>query len=401
MKARILISLLAIFAVVGLSVFLLDRQKAIADNSTFNPPPAEKISAGDLPRGEVKESKIEQGDTFVGIMSRMGVRNEDSMLIIDSAKDVFDLTKIRAGKTLKLVFANEALAAVEYQLSNDDLIHVKKQGSELVASKEEVPYAIEKVSSAGIVTDSLFDAGQKAGMSDRSIIEMTDAFSGVIDFATETQEGDKFSVVYERRALNGIDSGTGRVLFAEFTTGGKSYRAFRFGEAFYDENGRSLARQFLRSPLNYARISSGFSYSRKNPVTKQVTPHRAIDYAANSGTPVIATGKGKVITAGSKGGLGITVEIRHGNYMTQYAHLSKLASGLSKGDEVDQGQIVGYVGSTGISTGPHLQYAMFNSGSPVNPLALDAQNDEVLSAEKMGEFNSIRDQYIKMIELNN
>lgn len=400
MRIKIITSAFALSVLSASALFQFDRQEATAENGTVAPLANTAVFAGDLPQGEVREGKIEKGDTFVSVMREMGVPYDESLAIMQSASGLFDLAKVNAGKTLKLVFANEALAAVEYQLSADSMLHVKKQEGEFVASKEEIPYVIDEVSYAGVVADSLFGAGQEAGMSDRSIIEMADAFSGVIDFATETQEGDKFRVVYERRTLNGADAGTGKILFAEFTAGGKTHKAFRFGDSFYDENGKSLARQFLRSPLSYARISSGFSYSRKNPVTKQVTPHRAIDYAANSGTPVIATGKGKVTTAGSKGGLGITVEIRHGNYLTQYAHLSMLAKGLSKGDEVAQGQVIGYVGSTGISTGPHLQYAMFDDGNPVNPLALDSRNEEGVAASDIIEFGKARDRYVKMLELN-
>jgi murein DD-endopeptidase MepM/ murein hydrolase activator NlpD len=150
--------------------------------------------------------------------------------------------------------------------------------------------------------------------------------------------------------------------------------------------------------LNYARISSGYSYKRTNPVTKQVTPHRAIDYAADTGTPVIATADGKVITAGSKGGLGITVELKHGGYMTQYAHLSKIAKGVKNGADILQGDVIGYVGSTGISTGPHLQYAMFENGNPLNPLTADFPRGDSILGSDMSAFNSIKNKYQGMLE---
>ena len=341
------------------------------------------LPQSDLPQGIVKEYKIEPGDTFVEVMTDMNVPAEQAYSILSSSKDVFDFTKMNAGKVLKLVFAQEALAAMEYPLNSDTVVHVKKQEDAFVATEEEIPYVVENVTARGTIADSLFLAAQSVGLEDKTTMGIADVFSGDIDFATDIREGDSFSVVYEKRTLDGKDAGAGRILAAKFTNDGKTYTAFRFNDEFYDSEGQSLARQFLKSPLNYARISSGFSYKRTNPVTKQVTPHRAIDYAADSGTPVIATADGKVTVAGSKGGLGITVEVKHGSYLTQYAHLSKIAKNVETGATVEQGDVIGYVGSTGISTGPHLQYAMFENGSPINPLTTEfPRGESVLQTEK-------------------
>jgi len=261
-----------------------------------------------------------------------------------------------------------------------------------------IVYDIQIVSKKGVITDSLFLTASDLDIPDKAIMELADIFSSDIDFATDIQDGDSFSIVYERRLLEGKDAGAGKVLAARFINNDKTYTAFRFNDKFYDENGESLARQFLKSPLNYAQISSGYSYSRTNPVTKQVTPHRAIDYAASAGTPVIATANGKVTMSGSKGGLGIAVEIKHGNYLTQYAHLSSVAKGIKTGVSVTQGQVVGYVGSTGISTGPHLQYAMFNNGNPINPLTADFPRGDSLSDSEIQNFNLTKENLIKLFK---
>ena len=306
-------------------------------------------SQSDLPVGEIKEYEVQSGDTFAGVMTKMGVPYEQALSIMSYSKDVFDFTKINTGKLLKLVFVNEALAAVEYPLNNDEVIHIKEEGGVFQATKEDIPYLIEVTTAKGVIEDSLFETALSVGVEDKVTLELADIFSSDIDFATDIQKDDSFSLVYEKRTLDGKSAPAGNILAAKFTNNGTTYTAYRYNDKFYTESGESLTRQFLKSPLNYARISSGYSYSRKNPVTKQIRPHRAIDYAAQKGTPVIATADGKVTTAGSKGGLGITVELKHGSYLTQYGHLSKIAKGVKNGVEVKQGEVIGYVGSTGNS----------------------------------------------------
>lgn len=354
-------------------------------------------SSSDLPEGQVKEYEVKQGDTFVAALSDMGVPYEEATSILSYSKEVFDFTKINTGKLLKLVFVNEAFAAMEYTLNSDEVIHVKKEGDEFKVTKEDIPYVIETATSKGIIADSLFASGENAGLEDKTIMELTDIFSSDIDFTTDIQENDSFSLVYEKRTLDGKNAGDGKILGAKFTNNGITYTAFRYNDKFYDEEGKSLTRQFLKSPLNYSRISSGFTYNRKHPITKQVRPHRAIDYAAPKGTPVVATGDGKVTIAGSKGGLGITVEIKHGNYLTQYAHLSKIAKGIKKGAEVVQGDVIGYVGSTGTSTGNHLQYAMYENGNPINPLATDFPRGESIKDNEVDDFNIVKGKFSNLL----
>ncbi|MEK7499061.1 MAG: peptidoglycan DD-metalloendopeptidase family protein, partial [Patescibacteria group bacterium] len=176
---------------------------------------------------------------------------------------------------------------------------------------------------------------------------------------------------------------------------GKEYSGFRYKDAFYDSEGISLARQFVKSPLSYSYISSGYANYRVNPVTRKVETHFAIDYAASAGTPVIATAKGDVVYAANKGGLGITVELQHsGGYKTQYAHLSKIAKNVKNNATVEQGDVIGYVGSTGISTGPHLQYAMYKNGEKVNPLAIDTPKGESVGSSEVNQFNMVKDEYM-------
>lgn len=385
------IALWVLMSIVVASIPLLASNIGASEGKKEAQPQVLSIqSSSDLPSGEVKEYKVQSGDTFAGVLNDMGIPYDEALAIMSSSKDVFDFTKINAGKLLKLVFVNQAFAAMEYTLNSDSVIHVKKENDSFKITEEDIPYVIDTANARGTITDSLFVAAQEVGVEDKVTLKLADIFSSDIDFATDVQKGDSFSLVYEKRSLDGKTASAGKVLAAKFTNNGVTYSAIRYNDKFYNENGESLARQFLKSPLNYARISSGFSFKRTNPVTKQVTPHRAIDYAADSGTPVIATADGKVIVAGSKGGLGITVEIKHGNYLTQYAHLSGIAKDVKKGVDVVQGDIIGYVGSTGISTGPHLQYAMFENGSPINPLTTEFPRGESLADQEKNSFNSLK-----------
>ncbi len=339
---------------------------------------------------KVAEYKIQSGDTFTSILGSFQIPYDQALAILNSSKEAFDFTKIQTGKVIKLIFINEAFASMEYPLTSETVVIVVKEDDSFKATIKPIPYQTQNITAEGSITDSLFIAAQNAGIEDKVTMELADIFSSDIDFATDIRNGDSFSVVYEKRSLDGKDAGTGKVLAAKFTNSGTIYTAFRYNDKFYDGEGKSIARQFLKSPLNYAQISSGYSYKRTNPVTKQVTPHRAIDYAADAGTPVIATANGKVTTAGSKGGLGITVEIKHGGFLTQYAHLSSIAKGVKKGANIVQGDIVGYVGSTGISTGPHLQYAMFEDGTPINPLTTDFTRGESIPDSEKDSFASIK-----------
>lgn len=363
-----------------------------------NPGSEAQVESVSTDSKKATEYKIKTGDTFTDILGFFKVSYEDTQTIINSSKEVFDFTKIQAGKVLEFVFVKEALASIEYPLSSDEVVVVQKNKDGFVVTTKPIVYDIQIVTQKGVITDSLFLTASDLNIPDKATMELADIFSSDIDFATDIQEGDSFSIVYEKRSLDGKDAGAGNVLAARFVNNDKAYTAFRFNDKFYNENGESMARQFLKSPLNYAQISSGYSYSRTNPVTKQVTAHRAIDYAASAGTPVIATADGKVTLAGSKGGLGIAVEIKHGNYLTQYGHLSSIAKGIKNGVSVTKGQVVGYVGSTGISTGPHLQYAMFNNGNPINPLTTEFPRGDSLTDSEMQNFTATKDKLQKLFK---
>lgn len=355
---------------------------------------------------EVKEIEIQPGDTFSTIMEEVNVTPEEQSSILTAIQDVYDVTKLRAGKLIHFVFAQDALASIDYDINADKKIVVENVDGEFVAKEEAVVYDVTEMVRSAIIESSLFLDGGAVGLSDKTLVELAEIFQWDIDFATDIQVGDSFLVVYEdRQTADGQPVSPGKILAAEFTNQGETYEAYYYEteegvSGYYSANGESVQRQFLSSAISVGYISSGFSYSRENPVTRQVTPHRALDYAAPQGTPIVATADGTVVTAGNKGGLGITVEIEHGQYKSQYAHMSKIASGVKRGTTVSQGDVIGYVGSTGISTGPHLQYAFFKDGTPINPLEADLPIGESLSGTELEQFQTVVEQYVDQLVIN-
>lgn len=234
-------------------------------------------------------------------------------------------------------------------------------------------------------------------------MELAEVFGWDVDFTTDIREGDSFKVMYEQRSLNGEFAKPGKILAAWFENQGQKYWAILYKdptgkEKYYDLEGRSVARQFLKSALDYTYVSSLFTNRRINPVTKKLKPHLAVDFAAPTGTPVFTTGDGKISYAGWKGGYGNYIEIKHeGLYITQYAHLSKIAKGIKTGINVKQGQAIGYVGSTGISTGPHLHFAISKNGTPLNPLKLELPAGKVIDPKWKEDFNQKKEIIVKSL----
>lgn len=376
------LGLIAIFA-------LLVSAQSISGTTEYSQ--RESPSAGLSDVFDQKEIVLAPGDTFATVMESQGVPYEDTEKILNVSRDVYDLAKIQAGKIIHLFFAEEALAAIDYDLNDDMKVVVEKNEVGFEAREEPIVYDVTQVVAQRTITSSLFADGAKAGLSDVTMLELADIFGWDIDFSTDIRENDSFKLVYEKRFLNGEEASPGKILAARFENQGEAYEAYYYQstdgkEGYYNTRGESLARQFLKSPINFGYVSSGFSYSRVNPVTRQVTPHRAIDYAAPQGTPVVAIADGEVTLAGSKGGLGITIEVEHGQYKSQYAHLSKIKSDVKRGAPVYQGDVIGYVGSTGISTGPHLQYAFFKDGTPINPLTAELPLGESLEEAEQSRF---------------
>lgn len=360
-----------------------------------------------VPTTEVKEIEIQPGDTFSTIMEDIDVPASDQSSILAAVQDVYDFTRLQAGKIMHVVFAQDVLASVDYDLSDDKKIVIEKEDDTFVAKEELVEYDITETVRSATIESSLFYDGANVGLSDKTLVELAEIFQWDIDFSTDIQVDDSFVVLYEeRKTKNGEEASAGKILAAQFTNQGETYEAYYYETSsstagYYSADGENVKRQFLSSPISVGYVSSGFSYSRLNPITKRVTPHRAIDYAAPRGTPIVAIADGEVTLSGDRGPLGIAIDIEHGGYMSQYAHMSRIAPEVKKNPEVKQGQVIGYVGSTGQSTGPHLHYTLFKDGTPINPSDVDLPVGEELAESVLNDFVAIRDQRISQLESQN
>ncbi len=262
----------------------------------------------------------------------------------------------------------------------------------MLVERKPIEYDVQTEVVRGQIDSSLFEAVTKMGESSELAMTLANIFAWDIDFVRDLRQGDSFSVLVEKRYREGRQAGYGRVLAADFRNNGELYQAFYFGDengvgSYYDEAGRSLQKAFLKAPLEFSRISSGFTNKRFHPITKSWKAHPAIDYAAPKGTPIKTVGDGTITRIGHTSGNGNFIEVRHsGGYKTMYLHMSRFAKGMGQGKRVVQGQVIGYVGSTGLATGPHLCFRMKHNDAPVNPYKVKTPAAKPVSAAQMQSF---------------
>ncbi len=325
--------------------------------------------------------KVRSGDSLSRIFERNKIPPIQLKQLLDTDKKAARTIKmLRPGQTLRLAVADNTLQALEYPISAAHKLTFQRRGEHFVL--EEVTHPIERrlVYASGSIKDSLFNAGLKAGLSDQHIMELVGIFGWDIDFALDIRKNDRFALLYEELYMNGEKLHNGNIVAAEFTNQGRSFKAVRYTDPkgnsnYYSPDGHSMRKAFLRSPVDFRRISSRFSRERFHPVLGKKRPHRGVDYAAGTGTPIKASGDGKIIFRGTKGGYGRTVILQHGGkYTTLYAHMSGFKRGQRVGTRVKQGQIIGFVGKSGLATGPHLHYEFRVSGVHRNPLTVKFPN---------------------------
>ena len=343
----------------------------------------------------VEPGEIKKGDFFGSIMDDLGVDGNQVQRILKASAGVFDAKKIKLGNSYEILREKDSAGTAAYfiyELDNLSNVVVSLKDSLYAKVYEKEVETVLKKASVTIKT-SLWNDVQKAGIPVMMALKLSDVYDCTIDFFG-LQTGDSFTVMYEELTHNGEYMGLGKIHYAEFTHAGKLYNAVRFeaGEnssTFWNEKGESLKKAFLKAPLNFTRISSRFTYARKHPVLRIVRPHTGVDYAAPSGTPVVALGDGTVTYKGWAGGGGNTLKIKHpGNYVTSYMHLKGYAKGISVGTRVSRGQLIGYVGSTGLSTGPHLDFRVYKNGKPIDPLKMESPSVEPVSKEQMPAFEA-------------
>ncbi|WP_171035299.1 peptidoglycan DD-metalloendopeptidase family protein [Limnobacter alexandrii] len=350
----------------------------------------------------VAEERIRRGDTLVGLLERMGVSTTGLASFMAQDKTARNLVNLRAGRVLTVQqTADGDLQWLRYKSGIDEdsqeSILIRKVNGQFSASLESVNFEKQIVFRSGRIESSLFAAADKAGMPDSVAIQLTEIFGSDIDFHRELRKGDEFKVVYEDLTLEGRSARSGRVLAVEFVNNNKPFKAYWFAPSgnrnagYYNEEGRSLKKSFLRSPLAFSRISSGFTPRRFHPIQKRWKAHNGVDYAAPTGTPIMATASGTVKFSGWQNGYGNFVEIQHhSGYSTAYAHLSRFGKGVKVGQKVEQGDVIGYVGATGWATGPHLHYEFRVNRVPKNPLSITVAQAEPLDRSSFSEFKRVQ-----------
>lgn len=387
--SRIIIAILITTAVIGGSYQLISRAETKEDIDS--PTPIEDQG----PEVTIKSYMIQEDDTFTSSMEELEIPYSEALEIVTAAKEVFDFTKIKLGKTFNLIFEDGIRNRLEYEPNSEIMIVVDLTSDEYATTETNIPYDLSITTAEVTIENSMFLSGIEAGLEEILILNLADIFAWEIDFATQVQTGDSFKVMYEKRSRNGIESGVGDILTASFTNVGETSYAFRYSDlegriAYYNEKGESLVRQFLKAPVSYSRITSGFTNNRFHPTLNRNMPHRAIDYAAAAGTPVMAVADGVVTFAGRSGCFGNMVDIRHNStYETQYAHNSVLL--VRAGDRVKQGDIIAKVGTTGCSTGNHVHYQVKVNGVLVNPLEIEFPAGDAVAEDQFSRFEEQRD----------
>ena len=341
-----------------------------------------------------QQERIQRNDSVASLLARLKINSEDKSGFLHDARNIKTMRRLVPGKTIhaQTTAAGELLALRYFPGGSEQLLVEKTDGT---FKENKSPFNIEthiKMKS-GVIRSSLFAATDGANVPDSVAIQIAEIFASDIDFHRDLRKEDRFKVVYELRYSNGEPTGAGRVLAVEFINKGKTYQAVYFEandkeRGYYTPGGKNLRRAFLRSPLKFSRISSGFTRSRYHPVLKKWRAHKGVDYAARRGTPVRATANGTVAVSTRQRGYGKLIILKHrGRYSTAYAHLSAFAKGLRKGKRVNQGDIIGYVGSTGLATGPHLHYEFRINGVQRNPLRVVMPAAIPLAAKNVPAFN--------------
>ena len=320
----------------------------------------------------IKTRTIKSGDNLSTVFQSVGLGAQTVYRITQSGDEGKALTRMFPGETLAFVFnGDDALQKIVRQKSALESITFTPNEKSFSVQRELRTPEVRQVNRSTTVTQSLALAANRAGISDTITMNMANIFGGVIDFVYDVRSGDRFTVLYEELYLDGKKIDEGNIIAAQYVNRDKAYNAFRYehdsGEiGYYNEDGVSMRKAFLRAPLDFTRVSSGFNLKRLHPITKKVKPHRGIDYAAPTGTPVFSVGEGRVVASGYSNANGKYVFVKHGEaYTTKYLHLSRRT--VKKGQRVKQGQIIGHVGCTGLCTGPHLHYEFLVNGVHRNP----------------------------------
>jgi murein DD-endopeptidase MepM/ murein hydrolase activator NlpD len=382
-RAAAIVGLLALSSVVAAFATIAPREE---------PAPAARLVVEPLelaghelasPTLYVREEQFQRGDTLAGFLGRLGIEAAEASRLARTRA----LQALRPGSQVHAEVLGEGKPKlISFLTGRDTLVTMVPEGDGYRAAEEQAKLETRVVMKASTIRSSLFAASDAAGIPDGIAMQLADVFAGDVDFYRDLRKGDRFSVVYELHTLAGRPVRSGRLLAAEFVNQGRTLRAVHYGTSYYTPEGKNLRKAFLRAPLEFSRVSSGFGM-RNHPIHGGWRRHTGTDYAAPSGTRVRAVGDGVVDYAGPKGGYGNVVVLRHnGQYSTLYAHLSRIA--VKRGARVSQNDTVGFVGQTGWATGPHLHYEFRIAGQPRNPLSIALPAAQPLPAGELAAFGA-------------
>ena len=381
----------------------------------FEPAPSASAIPSSAPEAAAADSvvaapahrvTVSSGDSLYLIFKRLGLPQRDLALMTESKPLAKKLARISPRQEIELYVDTESrLVRLVHRLDRIRSLHVYRDGNAFTFEEVVEPPEVSVATAAGVIDSSLFEAGQHAGLSDNVIMQMAEIFGWDVDFALDIRAGDRFALVFEEQFKDGEKIGEGPIVAAEFTNRGRRIRAVRYVDPagrsdYFSPDGRSMRKAFLRTPVNFTRISSRFSFSRRHPILHKMRAHRGVDYAAPRGTAVKASGDGRVVFAGRNGGYGRTVILEHGSvYTTLYAHLSRISRGVRPGKRVEQGRTIGYVGSTGLATGPHLHYEFRVRGVHRDPLRVELPRAAPLPDGYMADFQEKAEPLLAKLEL--
>lgn len=389
-----LLSLLLFVCVAGAGIMLgTIIKKSQPEQSTNAIPASTNAASAEEPIKTIKGS-IKAGDTVSSLFKGMFSAKEMEKLS-RQCSEVFPLNRISTGQPYKLSLKGGDFERFAYDINDKDQLIIYRDEDDFSAIRQPISYTVEQVTIKGEIKSSLFQAVTDMGEGEGLAFQLADIFAWDIDFFHDIKVGDSFEMVVEKRYRKGKPAGNGRLLAARFTVQDQTYQGFYFKDGnhqpdYYDQNGYSLRKAFLKAPLSFSRISSGFNMRRRHPITNRIKAHPAIDYAAPTGTPILSIGDGTVTLAANNRYNGKYVKIRHPNgWATMYNHMSRFGSNIRPGRKVKQGELIGYVGSTGLSTGPHLDFRMYRNGKPVNPLKIKMPRARPVSSHKMVAFRTL------------
>lgn len=380
-------------------------QPVVADKPAVIAPEVQEQATPELaPRLTWQTFDIKSGDTLSSLFKKAGFNDGTMLSVIHGEGEADKLQRLYAGESIRFAIDKEGgLAAIELQRNRLETLKISKQDGTFTGQTEMRKPEPKPAYASGTIDGSLYFAAREAGLNDRLTMELSGIFGWDIDFVYDVRKGDRFEVVYEELYLDGEKFSTGRILSARFVNRGEENIALLYtdsnGESdYYTPDGKSMRKAFLRTPID-ARISSSFNLQRRHPVLDVVRPHEGTDYAAPPGSPIKAAGNGRVQFSGWKGGYGRTIVLKHGdNITTLYAHMSRIGKGMKNGARVKQGQIIGYVGSSGMVTGPHLHYEFRVNGSPRNSRTVKLPDAQPIPATEMARFKKHTEQQVAQFE---